>query len=125
MNWKRIMIYIGILFLSTILASLPFGVANGFFQAQGKAIPIWVKIGPAISVPCATLIVFLFLSRSQEENPWGHAVIVAILSWLISFPINVIGLGQPITTWVGTLIVISIALVTGTFLGMYVRKFNN
>ncbi len=125
MNWKRIAIFTAILFLATAVAAFPFGFLSGFLKSLNKPEPTWVPTAQNIAVYVAAMIVFLILAKKQETNPWFHALAVTLLAWLISFPINVLGFGQSVLTWVFGILLLLIALVIGTPIGNYLRDRSN
>ena len=122
MNWKRILIFIPILFLATAAAAFPFGRIHSFLSASNKPVPIWLPIGHGSAVLVAAIIVFLILAKKQENNTWLHAILVALFTWLVSFPINVLLIGQPILPWTISVVVLFIALSIGTPIGNYMRN---
>ena len=79
-------------------------------------------MGHAIAVLVAAIIVFLILAKKQENNTWLHAILVALFTWLVSFPINVLFIGQPILPWAIGVVVLFIALYIGTPIGNYMRN---
>jgi hypothetical protein len=113
MNWKQIAVFVGILFLATVAASLPFGFVQGFLAAQQRPVPRWVPLGQMMAVPAAAAGVFYLLARRQADRPWGHALAVATLAWLLSFPLNVVALGQSPVEWALGIIVGLVALGVG------------
>jgi hypothetical protein len=63
------------------------------------AVPLWVILGQAVAVQTAMGIAFYVLARRQRDDPWLHALLVAAFSWLVSLPINVLAMGQPVAQW--------------------------
>ncbi len=113
MNWKRIAVFVGMLFLATGAASFPFGFIQGLLAAQHRQVPGWVPVAQMMAVPVAAAGVFYLLARRQADRPWGHALAVATLAWLLSFPLNVVALGRPFIEWALEIIVGLVALGVG------------
>lgn len=122
MNWKRVFLFVVYLFIFTALAAFPFGFIDGFSRASGVATPVWVPLGQALSVPIACLLVFARLSYVQPEKDAVNSGMVALVSWLITFPINVILLHQSAGQWAAGFLVILVALVLGLLLGRFCRR---
>ena len=122
MNWKRITIFTAILLLATFAASFPFGFIYGFLASIDKPVPTWLSKVQNIVVPMTAVIVFLFLAKKQESKPWLHALVVALFSWLVSFPINVLYFGQPVLSWAVAVVILFITLAIGTPIGNYLRN---
>ena len=99
MSWKRIIKYTLILFIVTFAVSFPFGYIDGFLTSRGRSIPQWFGAVHFISMVLSSIAVFIFLSRSESDDVWKSAFTVATLSWILSFPINVLAIGQPILVW--------------------------
>jgi len=121
MNWKRIIIYVGILFLATAVAAFPFGFIVGFLQAAGKVAPLWITLGQAVAISLTSILVFAHLAKRQREKTFLHAWCVGIGAWLISFPINVLFLRQPILVWIAGIILIAVTLLIGVLIGSKLR----
>ncbi len=122
MNWKRIGLYVVFLFLATALATFPFGFLLAIFQRQGQTVPNWVIFGPAIAVPLAAIIVFIRLSVIQFTRTFSHIVAVTILTWLLSFPINVLALKQPPFQWASSGLFLVLPMLLGWLLGQYFQQ---
>lgn len=124
MNVKRIAVFVGILFLATAAAAFPFGFIRGYVQASGRIPPGWLVLGQALAVPIASILVIALLAKRQQVKTWDHAWTVAIGAWLMSFPINVLLLRQPIQTWFVGVYVMCVAVVLGVPFGTYLRRLS-
>ena len=121
MNWKRIAVFVLILFLATAAAGIPFDVIAEVLSARQahekgwlrEPLPLWVLLGKALAVFTAATVVFYQLANRQHDRPWRHALMVAVIAWLVSLPINVWGLGVPETVWSPGIIALLVALSVG------------
>jgi hypothetical protein len=124
MTWKRNAKYIIIYFVATFLSTFPFGFINGFLSNRGHTPPSWLGIGQFLSVVVASILVFIFFAKSQETQVWQNGIAIVLLSWGISFPLNVLLLGIPFSTWALSLIYIFIFMAIGVAIGrqLYLKK---
>ena len=122
MNWARVLRFSLALFAATAAAAFPFGFAGGFLRARGEPVPDWVALGPMIAVPVAATAIFYALGRRQADRPWLHGFAVCVLSWLASFPLNVLAMGQPPLAWALALPILSIAQSAGIALAQLGRR---
>lgn len=115
MNWIKIFIYIGILYLATFTVGFVFG----FIQADvtGENALILTNLGLILSMLTACIWVFAHLAINLQEKIFLHALCVGVGSWIISFPINVIMLSHPISQWFSGGAFILITLSIGTLIG--------
>ena len=113
LNWRRIVVFSAALFAATAAAAFPFGFVSGFLSSRGEPVPSWVSIGPQLAVPAAAIAVFFVLGRRQDDRPWLHALAICVVAWLISFPLNVLLLGQPLLAWGLALPALSVAQAVG------------
>ena len=124
MNWKRIFIFVLVLWLATFGASFPFGFVIGYLTVRQTPVPVWLALGQMLAVLVAAAAVFYVLARRQGNRPWLHALIVAVISWLVSFPVNVLALGQPVVTWGYSPFFLLASLSAGVSLASSLRKGN-
>lgn len=121
MNWKRVLLYVVVMFAATAAAAFPFGLIAGFRGAQGESVPAWLPIGQGVAVSLAMLGVFVSLARRQLEQPWQHALAVGGIAFLLSYPLNVLAMGQAVAVWAQGLVVYGIALAVGVPAGVWLR----
>jgi len=122
MNWKKIIIYIGILFLATMLVAFPFGFIQGLFGiTEGNAL-LLINLCQAIAVLAASIWVFAHLTLKLQEKIFLHALCVGVGSWLLSFPINVLVFGQAILFWGLGIVIIIFTLSIGILIGAIIKK---
>ena len=111
MNVRRILVFTLVLWLATALAAFPFGFIEGFLRATGHAKPWWIPFGQGIAVPVAAAAVIAALAKRQSERTWEHAWAVAAFTLLLTLPLNVVVMGQPVTQWVGGAVVLLVVVV--------------
>lgn len=76
MNWTRVLLYTGLLYVATFLAGFVPGVIRGFYTASGSAPPSWLPLLQGGLSALALFLVFHRLGRVQRECPWTHAAAV-------------------------------------------------
>jgi hypothetical protein len=114
MNWKRIVIFFFILWAVSYAVGFTFGFLTGFLGSLKFTSLDWIPYLQSISMIAALSYVFTRLFRLQTERGFQHAYVVAILTWVSSFPINVVYAGQPISQWfLGGLILFAICIPVG------------
>lgn len=128
MNWGIILKYCIILFIATAIVAFPFGFIHGILASRGYADHPWLTIVQGIAVLLVSIIVFARLAYIQRAKPLYHALLVGLLCWLISFPVNVGFLHLSIRNWalsvIGNLIIVGIGVPIGNFMGQK-RMSNN
>jgi hypothetical protein len=117
MNWKRVAVFVGLLFCGTFAAAFPFGVITGIQIARGQSVPGWIPVGQPLAVLCAAALVFYSLAKRQRDRVWLHAFVVHLLGWVLSFFINVIGFGLRVRDWAVGLPLFVVPLTIGVCLG--------
>lgn len=125
MDWKLISKYVLYLFVFTAAAAVPFGFIRGVMASSGGAAPTWTTIGQGLSVPLASLLVYMRLGYVKPVDSFKLAIIVGILCWIISFPINVLLMKQNIGHWTVGIIVILITATIGSLLGKALYSWKN
>jgi hypothetical protein len=114
MNWKRIVIFFFILWAVSYAVGFFFGFLGGFLKALRFTSLDWIPYLQSIFMIAALSYVFTRLFRLQTERGFQHACVAAILTWVSSFPINVLYFGQPISQWfVGNLFAFGISILVG------------
>ena len=122
MNWNRVFIFSGILILGANFAAFPFGFIQGSYISHGNPAPAWIPFATAMSVQSASIIIFLVLAIKQANNSWIHAITVAVLTWLISFPLNVLVFHVAFLSWIYSGVYILITCYIGTATGVLIRN---
>jgi hypothetical protein len=125
MNFRRILAFVGILFVATAAAAFPFGFIRGHFLATGHSTPHWTIVGQALAVPLAAIAVIAALAKREVVRPWAHAWIVVIVAWLFSFPLNVMLLRQPWLAWLRDLIALCVMVSIAVPLGVHLRRLSS
>lgn len=123
MNWKRIMLYIVVLSVSTFVASFPFGFVAGYLHRTGQDIPDWLWIVQTLVSFAVVIIVFAVLAHAQREHTLLHALLVALYTWLLSFLFSVILLGLPLMQWILEIVGIIVMAGVGTGIGIAYRTY--
>jgi hypothetical protein len=125
MNHRRILAFVALLLVVTAAASFPFGFIRGFLaHSTGSEPPLWLLPAQALAVLIASIAVIAILAKRQREKTWEHAWNVAIVSWLVSFPLNVLLLRQPWLVWARGFVVLTLVVFVGVPLGVYLRRFS-
>ncbi len=122
MNWKIVLKYCIIFFIATATATFPFGFIQGLLAHSEHANPIWLVAMMSLSSLIVSIIVFARLAYIQRVEPLYHALMVGFLSWVISYPINVVFMQQPIRTWILGIVVILVTIGVGVTIGNLVYK---
>jgi hypothetical protein len=117
LNWKRVAVFVGLLYCATLAAAFPFGFMVGIYIARGHPVPDWIPVGQPLALLCAGTAVFFCLARYQSERVWRHAVAVLLIGWLLAFGINVVVLGVRVRAWAMSLPLFAVPLVIGVSLG--------
>ena len=125
MNWRRVGIYTAIMFGATAAASFPFGFIEGFARSTGRTPAAWPPLAEGLAVPVAAIVVIAAFSRRESQRTWAGACLIGIFSWLVSFPLNVILLGEPTVAWAGDLLVVALSVVVGVPLGRFLHIVDN
>lgn len=125
MNSRRILAFVGILFVATAAAAFPFGFIRGYLGATGRTPPGWLSVAQGLAVPVAAMVVIAILAKRQLVKTWEHACIVVAGAWLLTFPLNVMLLGQPWVAWLRGVIALILVLALGVPLGVYLRRFSS
>jgi hypothetical protein len=125
MDWKIISKYVLYLFVFTAAAAFPFGFIRGFMASSGGGAPTWTTIGQAISVPVASLLVYMRLGYVKPIDSLKLSLVVGFLCWIISFPINVLLMKQNIAHWASGIIAILITATIGALLGKSLYSWKN
>ena len=122
MNWKKIFVYIGVLYLATAAVGFLFGFFRGLLHIIKGNIFILFSLGQTISMLVVSVWVFVHLSIHLKDKVFAHAAAAGIGVWLLSFPINVLLLRQPVAIWAEGIIVILIILSVGVLIGTAIKK---
>src|SRR5262245_20834223 len=122
MNWRRIGIFTAIMFAATAAASFPFGLIEGFAVSTGRTPAAWLPLARGLAAPLAAVAVFAAFASRESGETWSGASAIGILSWLVSFPLNVIMLGMPVVAWAGGLVLMGLCVVIGVPLGRLIAR---
>jgi high-affinity Fe2+/Pb2+ permease len=116
-NWSRIIKYCIILFIGTAAASFPFGLLHGLLSNRGYADVDWILFGARVSPLFAAIFIFARLAYIQRAEQIYHASLVGFFCWLVSFPINVLLLNQPVLKEAENIVVIFVPAFIGIDVG--------
>jgi len=122
LNWKLIWKYVGLIFAATLLVGFFSGLIGNLFIKTGEQNPIPFVIVTALANLAATAFFFARLSLEQRDRAIVHATAVLLLCWLISLPLNVGLLGQPLAQWASTIIVLIPTTALGVAAGVFLRR---
>ena len=122
MNWKRVLIFIAVIFAATAAVSFPFGFAMGILTSQGRAVPEWLPIAQGGASILAATSVFTALAMRQLDRTWEHAWAVWAGAQAASLPLNVGFLGMTPTDWAIGAAVFLIPLFFGVSLGQRLQQ---
>jgi hypothetical protein len=115
MNWKRIILFVFVLWGVSYAVGFIFGFLGGFLKALRFTSLDWIPYLQSIFMIAALSYVFSRLFQLQRERGFQHAFVAALLTWLSSFPINVLYFGQPTSQWfVGGLFAFGISIPVGS-----------
>jgi hypothetical protein len=117
MNWKRILLFIGLTFVATLIAGFVPGLIRGFYNASGSAPPSWIVLLQGGLVPLAIFLVFVRLGRVQREQPWQHAALVWLGAVVLSF-LNFL-FGQPLSQFLIGIAISAIMAAAGMGFGLW------
>ena len=117
MNWKRIITFAAILFVATAAAAFPFGFLRGFLNAVGHSPSSWLPFAQGVAVWLAGICVFAAFAKRQTLQVWQHGFVLVAVTWLVSYPINVLLLGTTLIAWAESLVVLLIPLAIGIPIG--------
>jgi energy-converting hydrogenase Eha subunit A len=100
MNLVVVLLFGGLIFLATILVSIPFGFVEGFAKAKGKPISESVrsswKLPERVLEAAGVAVIFAGLAKQQPSAPALHCMGAALSAALISYFIEVRRMGMPI-----------------------------
>lgn len=118
LNWKRILIFVFVLIVVTFAVGFTFGVV----AKSGRVAPESLLLLQGLLAFVAITLVFVALGFVQRVQPILHALIVAVLEWLVSFPLNVLYGKQPVLQWALGVIALLIFALIGSSIGMLIHR---
>jgi hypothetical protein len=121
-DWKRIIKFSIILFLTTAIVGFIFGILIGLMSLKGDSIPKWVSLGQGLAVGLASIIVFARLGYLQRTRSLYHVLMVGLICWLFTSTMNVLFLHTPIATLSSGLAANIINAVVGGTIGTIIYK---
>ena len=126
MHIKLAIKYSLILFAITALVGFIFAFVGGIifcgFGPCETPIPLWVNVAQGLSVLLSIIICFVVMSKNNKTIAWALGSQVVAITWLASYPINVILMGIPQQRWLASLIGLVVAMTLGVIIG---QRFNN
>jgi hypothetical protein len=117
MNWKRIAIFVVLMFAATFLAAFPVGVVEGFYRARGSAPPHWLIHALAVGTFAANVTVLILLAKRQKAKTWWNAWAVIFVTWVLGYPLNVGFFGQSFVGWASTILPLCVAVAIAVPIG--------
>jgi hypothetical protein len=115
-NWKRIAAFVAIIWAATASVGFVIGIINGLSAPSSAE-----KLVQWLVVLASMALVFAVLAGRQTTQTWEHAWAVAFISWLSSFPLNVLLIGQSTRDWVAGGIAVYVAAYAGVPCGRFFR----
>ena len=122
LNWKRILTFVVVLIATTFVVGFAFGTLAGASMRSGRIAPESFVLIQGLIVFLVVTLLFLVLGYVQREQTILHAVAVAVLAWLVSFPLNVLYGKQPLLQWALGVIALLLFALLGSGIGMLIRR---
>src|SRR5690349_8926295 len=113
MNWRRLILFVPLLYGATAVISLPFGLLAVVWIHAGKAVPSGLVYAHTVVLVLTSSAVFYWLFRRQPARPLLHGVAVALITWVISLPIEVGIFKRTWGDWSRGAILLSLAVALG------------
>ncbi len=120
MNWKRIVVFVALRLIPITLVTV--AVRIYFLQQTEHSAPLWLLPASIIINVGVSIAVFALLAYLQRERTFAHAAIVAFLSWLLSFPLDVLYIRVVLWVWAIGLLFVMIYAAIGAGLGIVLRR---
>ncbi len=73
MNWKRIGLFVLLLFAATAAASFPFRFVAAIIASGGDPVPTWLTPAQATANLAAAALVFGLVAKRQMDRVYQHA----------------------------------------------------
>lgn len=122
MNPTLVLVYGVLIFLATVVASIPFGFVQGFTKARGA--PLSERTLGLLKFPeyaleaMAAILVIASLGARQPNELLLHAVSAALVSLLITFVVEVRSRLMPLREfWLRIAIGLGVCIPIGLFIG--------
>jgi hypothetical protein len=122
MNLTLVLVYGALIFLATVVASIPFGFVQGFTKARGAPLTdrtlALLKFPEYVVEAVAVILVIANLGARQPEELLLHAVLAALISFFITFVVEVRSRLMPLREfWLRTVIGLGVCVPIGLFIG--------
>ena len=121
MNPALVLVYGSLIFLATVVASIPFGFVQGFTKARGA--PLTERTLALLKFPeyvveiVVVILVIANLGARHPEKLLLHAVFAALVSFLITFVVEVRSGLMPLREfWLRILIGLGVCVPIGLFI---------
>lgn len=98
------------------------GVIYCGFAPCETPIPLWVNVAKGFSVLFSVIICFVFLAKNNKAIAWALGSQVVAITWLASYPLNVIIMGIPQQRWLTNVVGLVIAMAIGVVIGRRLNK---
>ena len=119
---KYSLIIFAVTFLVAGFITFISGVIYCGFSPCETPIPLWVNVVKGFSVLFSTIICFVFLSKNNKAIAWALGSQVVAITWLASYPLNVMLMGIPQQRWLASIIGLVIAMTLGVVIGQRINK---
>ncbi len=122
MNWTRIVVFVALRLIPITLVTVAVRIYVKPMMETGQSAPLWLLPASIIVNVGVSIAVFAFLAYLQRERTFAHVAIVAILSWLLSFPLDVLYVRVVAWVWAIGLLFVMIYAAIGAGIGIVLRR---
>lgn len=129
MSWGRVVKYAAVVLVAMFMVGFFFGFAMGFIQnvpglaAEQDIYLLIALLNAAMTLTSWVVVVSVFgvMAYRMRERVIAHVLLVALLAWLVSFPLDVLLVGQPVEVWALSGVVMAVCALVGLGLGVGLR----
>ncbi len=123
MDQVVVLLYGVLIFMGTVVASIPFGIVRGFKQARGIPVPehasLRLRMFEWLLEACAVILVTADLGARRSTDALLHALAAYLVASLISFVLEVRSLRMPPREFVWRMLLgLVICLPAGLSIGL-------
>ncbi len=122
MNWKRIVVFVALRLIPITLVTVAVRMYVKPMMETGQSAPLWLLPASIIVNVGVSIAVFALLAYLQRERTFAHVAIVALFSWLLSFPLDVLYVRVVAWVWAVGLLFVLIYAAIGAGLGIVLRR---
>lgn len=122
MNWKRIVVFVALRLIPITLVTVVVRIYLKPLVDTGQSAPLWLLPASIIVNIGVSIGVFALLAYLQRERTFAHVAIVAFLSWLLSYPLDVLYVRVVLWVWAIGLLFVLIYAAIGAGIGVLLRR---